>query len=241
MYELVIYDDDAASAADIAAKVEALPCAGQLRVHTATTAEQLNRLASKGMQAHIFIADVLTPEDQPGGIDFVKDGTHPLLTPRTQVIYASGHLETAPEVYDTNHVYFLLKPVSTEKLQKALDLAFEALSSATNAPIKLKFGRGFTLVYPTSIKYIESNLRKLTVHTVQEDLQTYAKLEEVQKQLPPYFVRCHQSYLVNLAFMENYKNEGITMLDGTIIPVSRARAKEVQDSLLHFLHVRNAH
>ena len=45
-----------------------------------------------------------------------------------------------------------------------------------------------------SILYIESNLRKITVHTEKEDYFCYRRLDEIEEELKGYgFIRCHQS------------------------------------------------
>lgn len=48
------------------------------------------------------------------------------------------------------------------------------------------------------IKYIESNKRVVIIY--EEDLKRriYGKLDEIEEMLSSNFVRCHQSYIVNL-------------------------------------------
>lgn len=49
------------------------------------------------------------------------------------------------------------------------------------------------------ISFFESRQRLAIVHTARQTVEFYAKLSEVMNSLPPQdFVRCHQSYIVNL-------------------------------------------
>ena len=51
------------------------------------------------------------------------------------------------------------------------------------------------------IKYIESNKRVIIIY--EEDLKRriYGKLDEIEEMLSSNFVRCHQSYIVNLEYV----------------------------------------
>lgn len=58
----------------------------------------------------------------------------------TQVIYVTGYVEYATPVYETPHVYFLLKPVQAEQLYAALGKALERLASQTGAYLPVTCG-----------------------------------------------------------------------------------------------------
>ena len=82
-----------------------------------------------------------------------------------------------------------------------------------------------------SILYIESNLRKITVHTEKEDYFCYRRLDEIEEELKGYgFIRCHQSYLVSAKKVTAYTNSHIYISD-VRIPIS-ARYREKCKSLL---------
>ena len=58
------------------------------------------------------------------------------------------------------------------------------------------------------------------------------------EQLPGTFIRCHQSYAVNMTRVDALRDREIVLKDGSVIPVSRRMEKEVQGRLLAFLGTR---
>lgn len=84
-----------------------------------------------------------------------------------------------------------------------------------------------------NILYIESNRRKLTIHTIQEEFSCYEKLDIMEEALnKAAFVRCHQSYLVAIEGIISYIDHYITLRNSKIqIPVSRQHQKEIRDLL----------
>lgn len=58
----------------------------------------------------IFITDIDLGEGNPSGIELVRR-YFPAGSP-TKVIYISGHVEFCTSVYQTEHTYFLLKPIN---------------------------------------------------------------------------------------------------------------------------------
>lgn len=56
-------------------------------------------------------------------------------------------------------------------------------------------------------------------------IEVYGRLAEVARQLPSNrFVRCHKSYLVNLAYVAELGAHELTLDDATVLPVSRRAA-----------------
>lgn len=84
-----------------------------------------------------------------------------------------------------------------------------------------------------SILYIESNNRKLTIHTEEETYSCYEKLNVMEQNLyQSAFVRCHQSYLVAADQIAGYDDHNI-LLSGSKdqIPVSRQYQKKIRTYL----------
>lgn len=80
------------------------------------------------------------------------------------------------------------------------------------------------------ILYFESNQRLVTLHTGKKNVVFYAKLTDVLPRLPqPAFVRCHQSYLVNLGAVRVFDRaeRRLKLCNGEEIEVSRSFYPEV--------------
>ena len=62
----------------------------------------------------------------------------------------------------------------------------------------------------------------------------YGKLDEIQEKLPEQFIRCHQSYIVNIEKIQFLSGKEIILDDDTVIPVSRNKYKDTKDKILYY-------
>lgn len=89
------------------------------------------------------------------------------------------------------------------------------------------------------ICYFESSAKKVTLHLLNSD-RTYcfsAKLDDIEKMLPGFFLRCHQSFLVNLRMVRHLdsKNHVFVLHSMDEVLISRRNytaAKEAYQSFL---------
>ena len=59
----------------------------------------------------------------------------------------------------------------------------------------------------SEIVYLESNLRHVIFYTSDNSFRTVGKLDLYEQDLSPYgFLRCHQSFLVNMKFIKNIES-----------------------------------
>lgn len=238
MITIAICDDDTHSLSCIHELVEqALPEGLPHVIIDACGPQELHDLVCAGTQVDVLFCDVIMQEGQPTGIQMVSQ----LFPPEsgTQVIYVSGYLQQALEVYVTKHVYFLLKPIDPERLSDALNRALAQLSRTRPVMLRIKVGHKEQLINASSILYLESRLHKVIVHCLAREVETYAKLDALQTQLPNTFSRCHRSFVVNLAAVSSLDENEVTLHDGTRLPVSRRRAHELQHDLLMYLASRS--
>lgn len=89
------------------------------------------------------------------------------------------------------------------------------------------------------IECFESNQRSITLHLRNNQAHTFtAKLSDIESKVPAAcFVRCHQSYLVN---MENIRmldktNKQLHMLSGRCVDISRRSLSEVVEQVHLFI------
>lgn len=234
MATVVVLDDDTQNIRRTVELVEReVPEDSAFRLFEATSIDQLLSLMLDVGHIDILICDVLLGEGQPSGIDVVQR-----LFPAssgTQVIYVSGYLAQATEVYRTDHVYFLLKPLDSVKLRDALQKAYASLRPSPPRMLRIMSEYKDRLINPLAIRYLESNLHRVSVHCGKTVYVTYVKLDDLQAQLPSSFCRCHRSYVVNLAFVSSLGQSEARLFDGTSVPVSRRHARSVQRSMLAYV------
>ena len=180
---------------------------------------------------------------------------------RPLVIFQTGYDRYAIEAFERQAVDYLLKPVSPDRLRKALTHARERLGAANGSPARAepnyeelarvrekiapRQSRGLLLRERTG-RYTVLPWNEVT-HVVVEDHYVYARRGKVQKlvdmsldQIEVYsggaFIPASRSALVNLDAVTGYESNGdgsaeVTLKDGERVHVSRRRAADVLDSL----------
>ena len=83
------------------------------------------------------------------------------------------------------------------------------------------------------VDYFQDSI--IHIHTRDRIIDTYAKLDEFHSLLPEYFIRAHKSYIVNLYDTSKLSENSLTLSDGTVIPVSRSRKKQVKEAFFKHL------
>lgn len=148
------------------------------------------------------------------------------------VIFVTGHEEHAVKAFRTDAVDYLLKPVSIEHLQGAVERVRTrtALNSKKKAKpqISLSTIQGLQFLKTEDILYCKGDgsytyfyLKNGTKITTSKNLKEYeTRLKDY------YFFRIHKSYLVNLAEIKTYirgEKGHAVMSNGDQLRVSRRR------------------
>lgn len=80
-----------------------------------------------------------------------------------------------------------------------------------------------TKVYIADLMYIKSDDHYLNIF-LSDDKNHFVrgKLNAITEELPPNFIRCHRSYIVNRNFIKQINSDTIILIDKTQIPLSRS-------------------
>lgn len=87
------------------------------------------------------------------------------------------------------------------------------------------------------LAWFENRLHRVFVKLADgEILSVNQKLSELQLVLEPHsqFLRCHQSYLVNLDYVDKLEDSCFYMKDGQMIPISRNFYKQSKNAYYHY-------
>ena len=101
--------------------------------------------------------------------------------------------------------------------------------------ITLRYRGEVINIITNNIIYIESDKRLLHIHENGRTVTTVMKMEELMKQLPAKYVRCHQSYAINMDKIRNISMTGVEVCTGEELPVSRGRYKEAREQFLKYM------
>lgn len=151
------------------------------------------------------------------------------MDPLIRVIFLAGRREDVSDIFDAEPVGLLMKPFCQEKIYAALERAVRRLEEAGVDFLQLKNREHLLRVRYEEIRYIESDRRYLYIHRQGGIDRVRMKLSELETRLPDYFVRCHQSYIVNLNEMACLSGSSLVLADGTRFPVSRSRSGRTRE------------
>ena len=87
--------------------------------------------------------------------------------------------------------------------------------------------------------YIESSGHKVTYHIHGKEFGDYvvkSKLDDIENELKEYkyLLRVHQSYIVNMMYVNNISSYRVYLKNGMDLGVPKSRYKEVKKRILEF-------
>lgn len=144
---------------------------------------------------------------------------------KAPIIFLTAHADYAVESYEVYAAGYLLKPYDTNKLTLLLD---EVLQRSVQKRIAVKVKKQHRYLEINDIMYVESDKHVLNIHLKDSRvIQTTEKLSELKKTInSKRFIRCHQSYLVNMEYIKDAKTDFILSND-IRIPIRVRGRKEI--------------
>lgn len=160
------------------------------------------------------------------------------LDPMIRVIFLAGRRDDVSDIFDAGPMGLLVKPFRQEKIYAALERAIRGLEEESADFLQLKNREHLLRVRYQKIRYIESDRRYLYIHRQDGSDRVRMKLSELETRLPDYFVRCHQSYMVNLYELASLDGSSLVLADGARFPVSRSRREQTRERVEEFWEER---
>ena len=150
------------------------------------------------------------------------------------LIFITAYVAYSPEGYKVNAIRYLLKDSDSFKTAfwECMDAVRNKLMVVEKKE-KFEF-QGKDMVIPLShIVYMESNLHKVTFYIKGKEIQAYTmyeKLDAIEERLrkTQSFCRIHQSYLINLKYVDEVKRYQVLLNTGEILNIAKPRYKEVE-------------
>ena len=199
--------------------------------------ELIKAVKNGGYTPDLAVLDIHMPGNS--GIEVAKMLN--LLIPECSIIFLTSFLGYATEVYETRHNYFILK----SELEERIDAALTKVLADRTQELRIRFREGRTVQTVTApeVLYLERILKKTAIVLCSGKKHfTAAKAEELLNDVPPgRFVRCHQSFWVNVEKIAGMKTESFSLVNGEEIPISRSRKKEAKEAFFAQLERQTEH
>lgn len=194
----------------------------QIKTYT-SGGEILRQVEEQQFQVDLLLLDIGIPE---------LDGmslAHELRQRRLDmdIIFITRSKEHIFEGYKCKAFTYILKPCTMERLSEELNRYMDELET-TSECLNVNIQGSIQRVPLSEIRYIESNRRKILLHTKKQVIEFYEKMESMEELLHDKgFIRCHQSYMVQKRYVTAFGRSGIQIQD-IQIPVSRRYYDELK-------------
>lgn len=223
MLQIAICDNEPLHCKELTRYVEHTVQYRQANIRTFQKSKQLLDLIHQQKYApHIAVIEVCMPDTD--GITLAKYINE--LLPNCQIIFFTSYLSFALDVYSANHVYFILEQQLPQRIGPAMELALSNLQKKY-AQIQVQKLNSFFVIPVSEIQYVERTQRKTQVITT-SDLYFSGSSPSELIGACELFVRCHQSYWVNLKYVLGMENGCFHMQCGAHIPISRSYQHEAR-------------
>ena len=155
------------------------------------------------------------------------------VAPMCQIVYLTHIIEFAPEVYETEHCYFVMKANKEIMLPRAIEKAKRCYEkNLEDKFIEIVSDSHKVLINQKDILYIERQNRTTIFHTVQRDYSCYKALLAISRKLEDDFVRCHGGFIVNLRYVTYLGTDTVTINDSIDIPIGGTFKEQVKQAYL---------
>lgn len=164
------------------------------------------------------------------------------------LVFCSGVIKPTSESFKVTPFRYLLKSYTDDEMLSEMNEIIGEMKNRKNYPYvmcKYSAGKEQIKIYLESILYIAIRNKGCEVFACGKIKELYPKeILRINKPLESIceifnescgFVRAHNSYIVNMAYIIETTPKSIRLIDGTELTVSRARSQEFQRAFAKFV------
>ena len=185
----------------------------------------------KNNAVDLLFLDIQMPK--LSGIDFLKSLINP-----PKVIFTTAYSEFALEGYELNVVDYLLKPITYERFEKAVNKVIEILkleneliekstTKIEETSIVIKSSHQLIKIEIADIIYIEGLHKYIKIVTKEKTYTTLFSLTAIENELSnSQFYRCHRSFIINITKLKLIDGHQ-ALFENTKVPISKTNKAEL--------------
>ena len=147
------------------------------------------------------------------------------------LVYISHEPGHAMELFETEPMDFLVKPIEKETVEKIMRRFKKKQTNIGNVFI-FKEEHGDAKISYDSIWYFQSMNHKVIIHTVDGQKEFYGKLTDIESRVPNYFLRIHKSFLVNEHFISRFHYDKVILRNEQKLTISKPYRNIVREKVV---------
>lgn len=140
------------------------------------------------------------------------------------IIFVTGYKKYVYDAFDVGAFQYLVKPVEKQKFAEVFGrAAAQIISEAEQRKKKpvIQYGGEGKAIPLNDIYYLESRNHNIVLYLESGNIEYYAKIGDLEKELTGQFYRIHRGYLINLFHVEGYDRTEVRMANGDKLLLSR--------------------
>lgn len=156
-----------------------------------------------------------------------------------KIVMTTSSREHYSDAYAVFAFNYLVKPVNKERLEALYTEIKLTRGNLKESVLTLKCHGTEYFIAHKSIAFIESDDKQIYVHLANGDtFQCYEKLSQILERLPKeQFLRCHQSYVINMAYIKSYNTKSFEVINHQV-GISKRFVKESRERYYAYLFSR---
>jgi len=151
------------------------------------------------------------------------------------IVFVTVLKECVYDAFNVDASDYLLKPLDGDRLKHTMVRIFRYIENQAKNSLTIQKGMWYKSIQLSDVFYCEAINRKIYVHTKEDVIDYYFKIEDLEKILQSGFFRCHRSYLVNLQYVCGCENGMAELENGEKLPISRLRQQDFVQALLCYM------
>ena len=149
------------------------------------------------------------------------------------IVFVTSSAEYVFSGYEAKAFRYILKTDLENAFDRVLSECFAELKKQATDFYTLKTSSVVKNIPLDEIYYFESKLRVIIVHTKNEEISFYGKLDNIEKELVEKdFIRIHQSFLVNATKIKSLNKEVAELSCNVSLPISKSKSSAVKQAYL---------
>ncbi len=148
--------------------------------------------------------------------------------PKVHIVLVTAYVNYALDGYKVKASRFLLKDDLEQTLQECMDDIQREIQREERV-VEFGFVEGNVRLRVDDIIYIETSRHKNVFYTQGQTFSIYKKMDELEEELKGMgFVRIHQSFLINMKYIEKISSYVMILTTGKEISVPKSRYPDVK-------------
>ena len=149
------------------------------------------------------------------------------------IVFITSSAEYVFSGYEVKAFRYILKTDLVNAFSRVFSECLLELKKLDTSFFTVKTSSSVKNIPLSDILYFESNKRLLNIHTKNEVVSFYEKLDNVENELKEKdFIRTHQSFLVNAQKIKSVSKDAVLLSNDFSLPVSKSKATKVKEAYL---------